>query len=219
MSFDSFLKERKTLVKICGVQTVEAAQTAIQSGADLVGIICVPNRSRTVVPQVARRISELMHDPVTNSQGAKLVGVFRNQSVDDVQMIAGDYGVDVVQLHGDESWEEYHEEVNLPIIKSVVFPRDCELVQRLSHQKTCECLPVFDAEVGGTGEKLDWGAIGQWSKGQAKFILAGGLTPDNVKVALQVPGAIGVDVSGGVETNGAKDLDKIKAFVANARNT
>lgn len=210
----SFKLDHK-LVKVCGLQSVEAAQCAVEAGADLIGIICVPNRGRTVTPEVAREISALVHDSKRNPNGTRLVGVFRNQSLDDVYTIARDYNVDIVQLHGDESWKDYSDKLNLPIIKRAVFPRDCELVKQLASEPNC--LPLFDSDAGGTGEKLNWDAIGQWSQSNYKFILAGGLTPDNVKQALEVPGTMGVDVSGGVETNGSKDLAKIRAFVANAR--
>ncbi|KAL3231332.1 N-(5'-phosphoribosyl)anthranilate isomerase [Nakaseomyces bracarensis] len=221
MSFNEFLKNHDSqLVKVCGLQSLEAAETAVSSGADLIGIICVPNRARTIQPDIARSISELVHDPARNPHGTKLVGVFRNQSIIDVSIISRDYGVDIVQLHGDETWEEYHEKLGKPIIKRAVFPRDCALVEELSHQDAYRCLPLFDSDAGGTGEKLNWGAIGDWATAtpHARFILAGGLTPDNVRDALSVPGTMGVDVSGGVETHGAKDLEKIKQFISNAKN-
>jgi len=153
-----------------------------------------------------------------------LVGVFRNQSKEDVLKLATDYNVDIVQLHGDEDWEEYQRFINKPVIKRVIFPRDRDEVIRISQMDTKTCLPLFDSEAGGTGEILDWQSISNWSKDiQAKdeinieYILAGGLTAENVHDAVTLHGVIGVDVSGGVETDGVKDFTKIANFVKNGQ--
>lgn len=207
------------IVKICGLQSVEAAQKAIECGASLIGIICVPNRKRTIEPEVARQISALVHDRTFNRSGTKLVGVFRNQSVEEVTKIANDYNLDVIQLHGDELWTEFRSSVQKPIIKRMLFPQDCAEVAELSCSGNTDVLPLFDSEAGGTGELLNWQGITKWSEseGTAKFLLAGGITPSNVYQAMSLKGVIGVDVSGGVETNGSKDLRKIEQFLANAR--
>lgn len=200
-------------MKICGLQSVEAAQVAIENGADLLGVICVPNRKRTVDAEVAKSISNLCR-----GKNVKLVGVFRNQPKEDVAKIARDYNLDVVQLHGDEDWKEYHSFIPLPIIKRLVFPRDVDILPQLQNT---DCQPLFDSEAGGTGEKLDWQSIGKWysdSRLSNGYILAGGLNPDNVKDALKVTGVVGVDVSGGVESDGVKDNEKIKTFLCNARS-
>lgn len=209
------------IVKVCGLQSVEAAEKAVQCGADLIGIICVPNRKRTINPVTAKQISNLVHDSTANKNGTRLVGVFRNQPVEEVARIAQDYNLDIVQLHGDESWEEFRETINKPIIKRMIFPQHCSQVMRVSKSDDIDVLPLFDSDAGGTGELLNWHAISKWSETDglgSKFILAGGLTPCNVKEALSLKGVMGVDVSGGVETNGVKDMNKIEEFITNARN-
>lgn len=201
-------KIREMIAKICGLQSVEAAQQAVDNGADLIGVICVPNRKRTVDPEIARSISKICH-----GTGTRLVGVFRNQPKEEVRQLAQEYELDVVQLHGDEDWQEYASYVGLPLLKRVVFPRDVSLVSQMDGEV---CTPLFDSEAGGSGEKLDWQAIGSWfqdSQLTRGYLLAGGLSPDNVVEALRVPGVVGVDVSGGVETDGTKDLAKIKQFL------
>ncbi|CAG58259.1 TRP1 [Nakaseomyces glabratus] len=215
MSFDSLLDKNDKLVKVCGIQTVEAAETALQAGADLIGIICVPNRKRTIESAVAREISKLIHKSGTT----KLVGVFRNQSVEDVHRLSEEYDLDIIQLHGDESWPEYYNVIKKPIIKRVIFPRDVDVVTQVCQRKPLVCLPLFDSEAGGTGEKLDWSSISSWASEQNNvfYILAGGLTAENVMEAVGLPGVIGVDVSGGVETDGVKDNDKIIKYVQNAK--
>ena len=205
-----------TLVKICGIQTVEAAQWAVEAGADLIGIICVPNRKRTISHDTAIQISRLLK----STPGApKLVGVFMNQAIDDVCRLCEEYGIDVVQLHGDENWKDYYTVLQKGIIKKMEFPRDCSLVEQMSDSSD-KCLPLFDTG-GGTGEKLDWDSLRKWSHGtkggKASFWLAGGLTPDNVAEAAKIQGVLGVDVSSGVETDGKKDRFKIIEFVKNAK--
>ncbi|QLQ80351.1 hypothetical protein HG537_0D03520 [Torulaspora globosa] len=210
----------RPMVKVCGLQSVEAAQKAIECGASLIGIICVPNRKRTIESDVARQISSLVHDKSFNTSGTKLVGVFRNQSVEEVTEIANDYNLDVIQLHGDESWTEFRSLVQKPIIKRMLFPQDCVEVAELSRSGNTDVLPLFDSEAGGTGELLNWQGISKWSESEgagSRFLLAGGITPGNVHEAMSLEGVIGVDVSGGVETNGSKDMQKIEQFIANAR--
>ena len=205
------------LVKICGIQTLEAAEWAIEAGADLIGIICVPNSKRTVSRNTAIQISRLLK---SKPGSAKLVGVFMNQSVEEVSRLVEEYSVDFVQLHGDENWEVYYEVLQRKIIKKVEFPRDCPLVEQMFDNGD-KCIPLFDAGgAGGTGQQLDWDSLREWSCStgeKVSFLLAGGLTPDNVAEATKIPGVLGVDVSSGVEINGKKDKLKIIAFVRNAK--
>lgn len=223
MSIVDVIGSSGPLVKVCGLQSAEAAECALNSDADLLGIICVPNRKRTVDPVVARKISSLVRAYRGNSGTPKyLVGVFRNQPKEDVLALVNDYGIDIVQLHGDESWQEYQEFLGLPVIKRLVFPKDCDTLLSAASQKPHLFIPLFDSEAGGTGELLDWNSISDWvirqeSPESLQFMLAGGLTPDNVGDALRLNGVIGVDVSGGVETNGVKDTNKIANFVRNAK--
>lgn len=212
--------ENEPVIKICGLQTVEAAKCALESGANLIGIICVPNRKRTIESETAIEISELIH-AVDEYNDRCLVGVFRNQTKEEVKELAFKYNVDIVQLHGDENWQEYYDFIGKPIIKRVVFPRDCdEVISICQSENVFKCLPLFDSEAGGTGEKLDWNSISNWSETcdpPVKFILAGGLTPDNVNEATKLFGVIGCDVSGGVETDNLKDMKKIRLFVSNGK--
>ena len=126
----------------------------------------------------------------------------------------------MIQLHGDEDIKEYRSLIpsSIPIIKRFQFPQDCELLLDL-YEHVDNVLTLFDSGEGGTGEKLNWSAISSWSAShpEIKFIIAGGLNPDNVSVAINMlPNAIGVDVSGGVETDGIKDLEKVKLFIQQA---
>ncbi|AMD19796.1 HCL355Cp [Eremothecium sinecaudum] len=208
----------ENIIKICGLQTVEAAEAAILASATHLGMICVPNRRRSVQPDVAKAISKLVHDMDT-SKKTKVVGVFQNQTIEYVENSINEYRFDAIQLHGSEDWKAFraHFPKEVTIIKRFAFPQDCE--EMLEFQKTAEnCYVLLDSEVGGTGELLDWNAISEWSSMHPgfKYVIAGGLTPDNVSEAMRLPGAIGVDVSGGVEVQGQKDILKIRKFIENA---
>ncbi|AET40071.1 phosphoribosylanthranilate isomerase TRP1 Ecym_5310 [Eremothecium cymbalariae DBVPG len=209
------------VIKICGLQSTEGALVALRSCATHVGIICVPGRKRTVDADTAKAISYLIREG-EEGEGrlkTKLVGVFKDQGVDEVKSICESYGLDVVQLHGSEDWQLFRAELpaNMAIIKRFVFPRDCDRILEMC-SKGQNCFALLDTEEGGTGELLDWKEIGEWSRkhDEVKFVLAGGLTPENVGEALKVPGVCGVDVSGGVETDGVKDVKKIEQFISSA---
>ncbi|CAL9731898.1 hypothetical protein MOUN0_M08064 [Monosporozyma unispora] len=209
-----------TIVKVCGLQSLKDAQYAVTNGATHIGVICVPNRKRTIPTDEAIKISEWVHTQDDNKT-VKLVGVFQNQPVDEVKELADQYNLDIIQLHGDEDWKQYYDIIRKPIIKRCVFPQDCNKVLDINKlEDSLICSPLFDSAMGGTGELLNWDQIDKWAREQedieTKFILAGGLTPLNVNEAFDIHGVIGVDVSGGVETDGIKDPDKIKKFIHNA---
>lgn len=225
------------LVKICGLKDIESAQVAIDNGADLLGMIVVPGRARTIDDSVAKEIVSrtkskrleedftkgLDQDNWTDSvvksismKGPFSVGVFRNQSIEDINSKIEEIGFDFVQLHGKENRSEYISKLNRPVITRYV-PNDAEIANVMNAE---QILTLFDTEFGGTGTQLNWEDLGTWSKmTRSKYILAGGLNPENVGEASKIHGVIGVDVASGVETNGVKDHEKIRQFIKNAKTT
>jgi len=234
--------------KICGLKDAEAAKVAIQQGANLLGVILVPNRKRTVEPEKAREISKLCRQQrkklnrrfqtsaelikyartLSNTgaswfeecskliveNGPFLVGVFRNQPLEDVIKISRQLDVDIVQLHGSEDLEEYVPALELPVIARFT-PGKSDMSRAVQTHK--HLLPLLDSEAGGQGNVIDWAEAAQFNRELGgRYILAGGLTPENVGRALLVSGCLGVDVSGGVETGGSKDHGKIETFLRNA---
>lgn len=230
------------LVKVCGIRSLEAAQTAVDSGADMIGMILVPNRSRTVDLYEAKRISDYVHAcrrrPQKNPFGGVLsesgesqfevtsritrartqsrplvVGVFQNQPLDVILTLQQELNLDMVQLHGQEPLEMCRL-IPVPVIKrftpGTVGFENCTV-------PGYHYLSLIDGEIGGEGRLVDWTAIQAQVALGARFILAGGLNASNVTAALQTVGVYGVDVSGGVETNGVKDMAKIQQFVQTAR--
>ena len=153
------------------------------------------------------------------------MGVFVNQPVEEVRRIAVACGLDYVQLHGDES-PDYCRSLGLPFIKAFrVAAKDGEedIARRMEAYLAVypEAIFLLDAHVegiyGGTGRSWDWGRAARLAL-RHPVLAAGGLTPENVAGAVQAIYPWGVDVSSGVETDGMKDVAKIKAFIEAVRS-
>lgn len=234
------------LVKVCGTQTEEGALTAINAGADLIGIIQVQGRKRRVPDDVALRISEVVKStprPTEQSNSvseeiakatsvdyfdhsarllrhparALLVGVFLDQPLSYILSQQQKLGLDVVQLHGSEPLE-WANLIPVPVIRK--FSLDEPGISRRAYHT----IPLLDSGAGGSGELLDQSRVRQTldKDDGLRVILAGGLNPDNVGDTVKKLGqsgrkVAGVDVSSGVESNGSQDVKKIQAFVQAAK--
>lgn len=159
--------------------------------------------------------------------GIATVGLFADQSIEEVNGTVRRCGIDMVQLCGNESMD-YCAQVEAPLIKVVHVPETmgpddipASLVFRLTELQREGHMITLDRKVeglqGGTGQTFDWKVARVLSQEGFSFLLAGGLTPENVGEAVSVARPWGVDVSGGVETAGDKDETKVLAFVAAAR--
>ena len=213
-------------VKICGVQRVEDALTAVEAGADFIGLNFVPNRRRRVSVGQARRMVDAVK--VTSGNPPKLVGLFADQPQDEVRSTVRGSGVDMVQLCGAESME-FCEKVSVPVFKVIHVPGGFqnveelkELERRMTALREQGYLATLDRKVaglqGGTGQTFDWTVAALLSEAGFEFLLAGGLTPENVSRAVREVRPWGVDVSSGVESRGIKDAEKIRRFVAEAKS-
>ena len=203
-------------VKICGLNELAHVQTAIDSGACYLGFVFFPKSPRSVTPQKA---AELMQEVPA---GIAKVGLFVNPEDDLLLSTLAVAPLDVIQLHGSETPERVAEVkalTNLPVMKAVGIASPEDLPALLDYGLVADMLLVDakapkDADLpGGNGLAFDWRLLvgRKWLR---PWLLAGGLTPDNVAEAIRLTGASGVDVSSGVETApGHKDADKIRAFV------
>lgn len=216
-----------------------------ENGADLLGVILVPGRSRTIGTDNASAISQYVsqlrldknpefskaeffaallesnHKRAEQLQkyGPFLVGVFQDQSVEEVLDIVRATGIDIVQLHGSEDKDIYVEELRKHGIAVIARYLVSELENGALDSANC-VVPLLDSAKGGDGTTLDWNRISQLNQQRRhEFLLAGGLTVENVEQAGKVRGAIGVDVSSGIETNGVKDANKIREFIQRARDS
>ena len=213
-------------VKIDGVQRVEDALSAAEAGADFIGLVFVPNRRRRVSVEQARRMVDAVKGSSDNPP--KLVGLFADQPLDEVKEAVRGSGVDMVQLCGAESME-YCEGTRVPVFKTIHVPGGFrsleemeELRRRLAALRENGHSVTLDREVpglqGGTGQTFDWRVAAELSSAGFQFLLAGGLTPENVGRAVREANLWGVDVSTGVELAGTKDSEKIRRFVVEAKN-
>ena len=213
-----------TKVKICGIQTVEAALTAAEAGADLIGLVFVPGRRRRLSLDKAREIVSAIRNRDGNAP--KAVGLFADQPLEEVNEIVHACGLDMAQLCGQEPLD-YCTKVAVPTIKvlHVKGGSDEELASLKKHMADLEReghWTTLDRYVkglqGGSGLAFDWEVARLLSQEGFRFLLAGGLTPDNVAQAVRTVQPWGVDVSSGVETNGVKNPEKIQGFIDATRN-
>jgi|SRR6056297_146621 len=203
--------ENRTEVKICGITTLEDARFASGALADYLGFIFYSESPRYVDPAKAGAIINWI-------EGPKKVGVFVNQPLDDVNSIATQTGIDLVQLHGNES-PEYCNLVDLPVIKAFHVSDGSssdELKEKVEIYRECTEFFLFDtktdSEWGGTGKTFNWKLIRDIS-GEHPFFLAGGLHAGNVEQAIKEVNPSVVDLSSGLEeAPGLKDFKKIEEF-------
>ena len=218
-----------TKIKICGIQTVEHGMCVLEAGADYIGFVFAQSKRQVSEAQAKSIIKEL----ATANKSAKMVGVFVDESLEEMDRIAKFCGLDILQLHGSESVSDY-EGASFPIIKSVSIKKagqsneglpnkglsseeasTDELNQAILSHGAADYL-LFDTwhkdMAGGSGQTFEWSTLKNEDQKQA-FFLAGGLSVENVKEAIRVAKPYAVDVSSGVETEGIKDLDKISAFI------
>lgn len=199
------------IIKICGLREPEHAVKAAASGADLLGFVFAQS-PRQVTPEQAQKITREIPGEV------KKVGVFVDEDLDVVNDIVSFCGLDLVQLHGSES-PGYCEKISCPVIKAFRVKDSTYLDEIKVYRDLAEFL-LLDTYVpgvhGGTGKTFDW-SLAQAASELGKVIMAGGLTPENVALAVKTANPFGIDVSGGVETKGVKDMAKIELFIKQAR--
>ena len=191
-----------TKVKICGLSTVEAVETAVLAGADYIGFVFAESKRQVSLEQ-AHELAKL----VTGK--TKIVGVFVSPSLVELEQAIGQVPLDIVQIHGMFD-ETLIPKISVPVIRAI----------QLSDQEAKVTSPadflLFDAPVAGSGRTFDWDLLKD-QKIQQDFFIAGGLTVDNVRQARETFQPYALDVSSGVETDGRKDIEKIKAFIEGAK--
>ena len=203
-------------VKICGITTDEAMDAAIEAGADLVGLVFYPPSPRALTPESAALLTELLPPEIIK------VGLFVDADDDWLDQVMSETRIDLIQCHGSESPERIEAirlEYGVPVMKMIPAGPDLDRVAQ-PYFEAADWL-LFDAPPqalpGGNGVSFDWSVLAgrSWP---LPWMLAGGLTPENVADAIRLTGATAVDVSSGVESSpGVKDPDKIRAFIRAAK--
>lgn len=198
------------LVKICGVTTAADAMLAADAGADAVGVNFWSGSKRYVAPAAAREVVAAI------PSGVLRVGVFVNALAADVARAVGELGLDRVQLHGDETLASYAGFDPELLIRAVRVQDAASFAAAERWQAGLWLYDGFVEGYGGAGTPAPWPLIAAHAR--RPFLLAGGLTPDNVADAIRATRPNGVDVASGVESHvGVKDARKLAAFIAAAR--
>lgn len=202
-----------TAVKICGITRPADAAEAVRVGADLIGLNFWPHSKRFLEVERAVEVA----DAARAAGEVTVVGVFVNQHAALIEDIAARVGLDLVQLHGDETPDDC-ERFQGRYIKALALRSMEELARLDDYDCDVVLLDTPSAGYGGSGRTGDWLlARAAVDRGRA-ILLAGGLTPDNVADAVRAVAPWGVDVAGGVErAPGEKDHDAVRRFVAAAK--
>jgi phosphoribosylanthranilate isomerase len=206
-------------IKICGITKLDQALQIVNEGATELGFICVRRSPRFIqIPQIRKIVNGL--DTKVNT-----IGVWVNESIEEIIKTVLETELTSVQLHGDETIE-YCEELrsklpaNMELIK-VVRVKDRQTLASINNYGDCVDTFLLDAyhpaNFGGTGKTLEWEEIREFKFKQPWF-LAGGLTPNNIKNALEKLQPDGIDLSSGVEISpGDKDIGKVKELFSQLR--
>ena len=209
-------------VKMCGISKVETIPAVVEAKPDYMGLVFAPSKRQVTVDQ-AKTLVEELHKQYTkrynngaeqsNNDEIKTVGVFVNETLDNLVTIAKGINLDVVQLHGDEDEafiQSLKERTNVEVWKAVQIRSAADAEAWIDSSAD---MLLFDAyhkdERGGTGEVFDWSCLDEFER---PFMLAGGIDSTNVARAIRTVRPYGIDISSGIETDGVKDDEKIKAF-------
>ena len=209
-------------VKMCGISKVETIPAVVEAKPDYMGLVFAPSKRQVTVDQAKTLVEELHKQYATRyNSGAeqstndeiKTVGVFVNETLDNLITIAKEVNLDAVQLHGDE---------DEAFIKALKEKTDVEVWKAVQIRSAADAeawidssadMLLFDAyhkdERGGTGEVFDWSCLDEFER---PFMLAGGIDSTNVARAIRTVRSYGIDISSGIETDGVKDNEKITAF-------
>ena len=209
-------------VKMCGISKVETIPAVVEAKPDYMGLVFAPSKRQVTVDQ-AKTLVEELHKQYTkrynngaeqsNNDEIKTVGIFVNETLDNLVTIATEVNLDAVQLHGDEDEafiQSLKERTNVEVWKAVQVRSAADAEKWIDSSAD---MLLFDAyhkdERGGTGEVFDWSSLDEFER---PFMLAGGIDSTNGARAIRTVRPYGIDISSGIETDGVKDDEKIKAF-------
>lgn len=198
-------------VKICGITDIETALAACEYGADAVGFVFAKSK-RKITKELAKQMIEKLPSHVMK------VGVFVNETVVTIEHTVSYCGLTHVQLHGEEQ-NNFIKNLNIPSIKALAMSSSADI--EVAKQYETDFI-LFDSPKekyhGGNGKTFSWEIIqGLPNELRRRSILAGGLHAENITDAIRTVQPYMVDVSSGVETNGKKDIEKIKQFIKKAK--
>ncbi len=215
------MTSQKPQVKICGIKTPDALQSAIDADADFIGLVFFDRSPRAIAPEPAMILVNRIPSHI------KAVGLFVDADNDYIETVLKKAKLDMIQLHGNEDPRriaEIRTRFNLPVIKAVRIAAPEDVSALLPVQEVADWV-LFDAKPsasstlpGGNGEVFDWQILKN-VKPARPWMLSGGLNASNVGAALGLLAPDAVDVSSGVEdAPGVKNPDKIRAFIQSVKS-
>ena len=215
-------------IKMCGISKVETILAIVDAKPDYMGLVFAPSKRQVTVDQAKSLVKELhkqygnrysrdevqcSNQTLIHQEFIKTVGIFVNETLDNLVTIATEVNLDAVQLHGDEDEafiQSLKERTNVEVWKAVQIRSAADAEAWINSSAD---MLLFDAyhkdERGGTGEVFDWSSLDEFER---PFILAGGIDSTNVARAIRTVRPYGIDISSGIETEGVKDDEKIKSF-------
>ncbi|TGM47757.1 phosphoribosylanthranilate isomerase [Leptospira biflexa] len=206
----------KYQIKICGIKDLTTLELCQKLGVDFVGLNFSPRSPRKIDPIMAEELLSIRHLPGF----PKLVFLFFENSTEEIQKITEQFQPDLVQLiRGDQwvtkdLWDSLTKKKQLLPAIRIQSPIDSD--ESLEANSELVILDSFQKGLGGgSGHTFPWEYV---TNVKRPYLLAGGITPDNVKLALDTLHPFGIDVASGVETDGKKDPNKIIQLVQNVRN-
>ena len=205
-------------IKICGITQPDQGRAIVELEANLLGFICVPASPRYVTPA---QIQAVLRECIPWSESVIYVGVFANESLENIATVLEQTSLSGIQLHGNEPPSFCQQIKQLfphrEVIKALRIrtPQDLDAASIYGGAVDTLLLDAYHPQLlGGTGQTLNWSILADFNPGIPWF-LAGGLTPENVGEALTQIQPDGVDVSSGVEQSpGHKDLKRVKQFIS-----
>ena len=202
-------------VKICGLTNLDDARMAWRAGADLLGFIFVPASPRCISPAQASAIINALREEGCQ---ALCVGVFADAPASEVEKIAEQCRLDLVQLHGAEP-PAYARGLHCPVVRAHRVRGAVPWEELLAYDAWAYLLDSYHPQqAGGTGQHWAWDEMDLSAVPPVRLIVAGGLTPDTVAEAVRRLHPWGVDVSSGVESRpGQKDPDRVRDFILRAK--
>lgn len=204
-------------IKLCGLKRIEDIEAVNEAKPDYIGFIFAKKSRRYVSTETAERLKQHLNSDI------EAVGVFVNEDIDKVIEQAKKQVIDVIQLHGEEDVayvKDLKKAVDVLIIKAISMTKPDARQQINMWEISDVDYLLLDSGNGGTGEQFSYKLLQEIGNLKKPYFLAGGLNPENLENAVQQqqnnqPYAL--DLSSGIETNGIKDLDKIKKAVEAAR--
>lgn len=197
-----------TIVKVCGLMEVEHAKAAVAAGVDWIGFVFAPSKREITVEQ-----AQLLAQHIPSH--VKKIGVFVDAAPHFIKDVYEKVQLDYIQYHGDET-NSFIAQIGLPAIKAFAIRSYEDVKEALDYDVDYF---LFDAPGldfrGGSGHTFDWSLLQNFQP--KKFLLAGGLHPENVRMAIETVQPFGVDVSSGVEIDGRKDSVIIQRFIQKAK--